>query len=200
MLTRAETSKKRRNGNMKGVCVVGCILVLVLASFTSSLSAAETGNLLVNPGFEKVEPFGWDMYGDSVPATDTFKSGEQSGKVWAWDFGDGVFEQFVDVIPGNKYKASVYMLSKSDDAISDGSKAWIQIEWCFGNNEVKGEAVKSPSLDGASDSWKLFETPVVAAPEGAVKAKVKIMIQAPKKEVKGGCYIDDADFRVVPKT
>jgi len=69
-------------------------------------SFAGQANLLVNPGFEKVDPMGWGGYGDSAYDTGLFRSGKQSGKVWAWDYGDGLFEQYVKIVPGAEYKAS----------------------------------------------------------------------------------------------
>ena len=180
---------------MKRLYVI-CFLVFAL-SCVGTLSCAEQAKLLVNPGFEKADPGGWDLYGDSTYDTETYKSGSQSGKVWAWDFGDGVFEQFVGITPGTQYKASVYALSKPDDRISEDTKAWIQIEWLSADNAVIGDPVKSPSVT-ASDTWALLSTPAVAAPSGAAKAKVKVTIQAPKKNTPGSCYFDDADFSSVP--
>lgn len=181
---------------MKGVCV-GCILVLVLTFFVLSSFAAD-GNLLVNPGFEKADLLGWDLYGDSTYDTETYKSGKQSGKTWAWDYGDGLFEQYVDIIPGVQYKASVYVLSKVDDPISSESKAWIQIEWYGADNSVIGDPVKSSPLTGAGDNWTLLSTAAVIAPSSAAKAKIKVVIQAVQKNTSGSCYFDDADFRAVP--
>ncbi|MDD5072592.1 MAG: hypothetical protein PHO67_07570 [Candidatus Omnitrophica bacterium] len=182
---------------MKGVCV-GCILVLVLTFFTLSSFAAEGGNLLVNPGFEKADSLGWDLYGDSTYDTETYKSGIQSGKAWVWDYGDGLFEQYVDVIPGTQYKASVSVLSKPGDPISGDSKAWIQIEWFTAENAVIGDPVKSSPLAGASDTWAILSTPTAIAPPSAAKAKIKVVIQAAQKNTPGSCYFDDADFRTVP--
>ncbi len=175
------------------------IFSLVLAmSFFALSSSAEQDNLLVNPGFEKAEPMGWATYGDSVYDTETYKSGKQSGKAWVFDYGDGLFEQFVDVIPGKQYKASVYALSKAGDPITDNSKACIQIEWCTKDNVVISDPIKSPLLTGASETWKLLSTPAVVAPSGATKAKVKVIIQAPKKNMAGSCYFDDAKFSASP--
>ncbi len=175
------------------------IRFLVLAlSCVSALSCAEQANLLVNPGFEKVNPSGWGLYGDSTYDTGTHRTGKQSGKVWAWDYGDGVFEQYVEIIPGMQYKATVYVLGKPDDPSSGGSKAWIQIEWCTTDNVIISYPIKSPPLTGASDTWTLLSTPAAIAPSGAAKAKIKVIIQAPKSKTSGFCYFDDASFSYLP--
>ncbi len=175
------------------------ILVLIAAFFSLSANS-HAENLLINPGFEKVDPVGWSTYGDSTYDTDTYRNDKQSGKAWVFDYGDGLFEQFVNVIPGTQYQASVYMLNKTADPIKDGAKAWIQIEWFTSDNAIIGDAVKSPLLDGPTDTWKLFSTPAAIAPSNAAKAKVKLVMEAPdkKKNTDGSCYFDDATFGVVP--
>lgn len=175
--------------------------ILILITFFAVLSVAHAGeNLLVNPGFENVDPIGWAAYGNSVYYTGTCRSGKQSGKTWVWDYGDGLFEQYVDVVPGEKYKASVYILSKADDPVKSGDEAWIQIEWCTHYNVVISDPIKSPSLKGFSSSWELFSTPEVIAPFNAAKAKIKLIMQSSVKDAEGSCYFDDADFSVVPFT
>lgn len=175
-------------------CVVG-ILILAVLCFSS---VAICGNLLINPGFEKADPCGWGAYGDSVYDTETYKAGRQSGKTWVWDCGDGLFEQFVDVTPGKKYRASVYILSKSNDPIGNGTKAWIQIEWCTSDNIAVSDPIKSLALTGPNDEWELFSTPEVIAPSHDVtRAKIKVIQQAPSANVNGACYFDDADFSEV---
>ena len=176
---------------------VTCFLALAL-SCVSSFSSAERVNLLVNPGFEKVDPPGWDMYGDYTYDTGTYRTGQRSGKVWVWDYGDGSFEQYVKITPGMQYKASVYVLGKPNDSISGDSKAWIQIEWCTVDNVIISDPIKSPPLTGASDTWMLLSTPAVIAPSGAAKAQIKVTIQAPKKNRGGSCYFDDANFSSLP--
>ena len=176
--------------------LIMCLIVIVIAAnFGSCVFADE--NLLVNPGFEKVEPMGWATYGDAVYVTDTYRNGEQSGKTWVWDYGDGLFEQYVDVIPGEKYQASVYILSKWGDAIRDETEAWIQIEWCTEDNVIISDPIKSPSLTAANDTWEYFETPVVIAPPAAAKAKVKVIQRAPNDHIDGACYFDDAKFSLI---
>lgn len=174
-----------------------CFLVFAL-SCVSMLSFAGQANLLVNPGFEKADPIGWGGFGDSTYDTKTYRSGKQSGKAWAWDYGDGLFEQYVEITPGTQYKASVYVLSKPNDRISEDSKAWIQIEWCTADNVIIGDPVKSTPLAAASDTWTLLSTPTAIAPSGAAKAKIKVIIQAPKKNTGGSCYFDDANFSSLP--
>ena len=171
------------------------IVIAIAMSFGSCVFAGE--NLLVNPEFEKVEPMGWATYGNSVYDTETYRSGEQSGKTWVWDYGDGLFEQFVEVMPGKKYKASVYILSKSNDAIKDGTEAWIQIEWCTKDNIIISDPIKSSSLTAPNDIWEYFETPAVIAPSDAAKAKVKVIQQATDSHIDGSCYFDDASFGAV---
>ena len=155
-------------------------------------------NLLLNPGFEKADPPRWSAYGDTAYDTETFRSGKQSGKVWAWDYGDGLFEQYVKIVPGTRYEASVYALSKPDDTISEDSQAWIQIEWFTADNAIIGDPIKSPPLAATGDTWVLLSTPEAIAPPGAAKAKIKVTIQAPKKNTAGSCYFDDADFSSLP--
>ncbi|MFA5338541.1 MAG: hypothetical protein WC317_00115 [Candidatus Omnitrophota bacterium] len=181
---------------MRRSCLI-CFLVLALSSVGLS-SFAEQGNLLVNPGFEKAGPSGWGLYGDATYDTGTYRSGKQSGKTWVWDYGDGSFEQYIKIIPGMQYKASVYILGKPGDSISGDSKAWIQIEWCTTDNVIISEPIKSPPLTVASDTWKLLSTPAVIAPSGAAKAKIKAVIQAAKKKTGGCCYFDDANFSSLP--
>ena len=171
------------------VLALGCV---------NMLSSAEEANLLVNPGFEKIDPAGWSLYGDATYDTQTFRSGMQSGKTWAWDYGDGLFEQYVKVVPGTRYVASVYAFSKPGDTFSGGSEAWIQIEWYTADDVAISDPIKSPSLASTLDDWTLLSTPEAIAPSGAAKAKVKAIIQAPKKETGGSCYFDDACFSAVP--
>ncbi|MFA6356010.1 MAG: hypothetical protein WCY23_02760 [Candidatus Omnitrophota bacterium] len=177
---------------MKRLYVI-CLILFVMSSAGIS-SSGEQKNLLVNPGFEKVDPMGWAGFGDSTYDTENFRSGKQSGKVWAWDYGDGLFEQYVKIVPGTQYKASVYVFSKPFDAVSGGSSAWIQIEWYTIDDVAVSDPIKSPLLDAANDAWTLLSTPAVIAPPSAAKAKIKVIIQAPKKETAGSCYFDDADF------
>lgn len=169
-----------------------CFLVVAL-SRVSMPSFAEQPNLLINPGFEKVDPSGWGLYGDSTYDTGTYRSGKQSGKAWVWDYGDGIFEQYAKVIPGMQYKASVYVISKPNDPVSGGSKAWIQVEWYTANDVMIGDPIKSPPLTGVSSTWALLSTPAATAPSGAAIAKIKVMIQGTKKAI-GSCYFDDANF------
>lgn len=197
-------------------------VVVLIAAFFALASAAYAENLLVNPGFENegqcliplpdsdvpvmvvdpgcgdISPLGWAAYGESEYRSDVHKSGGQSAKTWNWDFEDGVFEQFVDIVPGKKYKASVYMWSKADDPISNSGEAWIQIEWCTIDNVVIGDPIKSPALAAANSTWELFETPSVTAPQSAAKAKIKIVQQSPDVKAGGSCYLDDASFSCVP--
>ena len=181
---------------MKRLYVI-CFIVFALGCVSMS-SSAEQANLLVNPGFEKADPIGWGGFGDSTYDTETYKSGKQSGKTWVWDYGDGLFEQYVKVIPGTQYKASVYVLSKTGDSISSDSKAWIQIEWYTTDDVIISDPIKSPPLTGPSDDWKLLSTPAAIAPSGAAKAKIKVIVQAPKKNAGGSCYFDDANFSSLP--
>ncbi len=174
-----------------------CLLVFALGC-VNMLSSAEEANLLVNPGFEKTDPAGWSLYGDATYDTQTFRSGGQSGKTWAWDYGDGLFEQYVKVTPGTKYTASVYAFSKPGDTFSGDSQAWIQIEWYTADDVAISDPIKSPPLTSTLDDWTLLSTPEVTAPSGAAKAKIKVVIQAPKKETGGSCYFDDACFSASP--
>lgn len=202
---------------MKRWCVVSFITVFWILT---SIVYAE--NLLVNPGFENedqcliplpdsdapvmvinpdcydITPLGWATYGESEYRSDVYRNGVQSGKTWNWDFGDGVFEQFIDIAPGKKYKASVYMWSKAEDPVRNGGEAWIQIEWCTVDNVVIGDPVKSPVLTCENITWELFETPVVTAPQSAARAKVEIIQQSPDLQAGGSCYFDDAKFFFVP--
>ena len=175
------------------ILYVVCFLAVAL-SCVSSFSSAEQANLLVNPGFEKADPIGWGGFGDSTYDTENYRSGKQSGKTWVWDYGDGLFEQYVNIIPGTQYKASVYVLSKPGDSISEDSKAWMQIEWYTTDDVIISDPIKSPTLTGVSDNWALLSTPTAIAPPGAAKAKIKVIIRAPKKNTGGSCYFDDANF------
>ncbi len=175
---------------------ITCIFTLGVIFFALPL-CVQAENLLVNPSFENVDSKGWVTYGDFAYDTDTYKSGRQSGKTWAWNYGDGLFEQFVNIIPGKKYRASVYILSKTNDAIRDNTKAWIQIEWYTGNNVVVNALIKSPPLTGPNDRWELFSTPAVIVPSGAAKAKIKLIQQAPENNIEGSCFFDDANFSVI---
>lgn len=172
------------------ICLALCLICLP--------SYAEQENLLVNPGFENIDPPGWSLYGDSTYDTETYRSGQESGKVWAWDYGDGLFEQYVKVVAGMRYKASVYVLSKLGDPISGDSKAWIQIEWYTADDVAISDPIMSPPLTVAGDNWMLLSTPTAIAPSGAAKAKIKVIIQASKKNTAGSCYFDDAEFSSLP--
>jgi hypothetical protein len=171
-------------------------LIIMLSLLVISSSQAEVKNLLVDPGFEGGSEYGWASYGDATYDTETHKSGKKSGRAWVWDYGDGLFEQYVNIVPGNKYKASVYIYSPSNDPIQDGSAAWIQLEWCTDEEVIVSDAIKSPMLTDANDTWQLFSTPIVAAPEAATKAKIKVIHMGPEANTAGACYFDDAEFTI----
>jgi hypothetical protein len=179
---------------MRKFFIIGCILMSLCL-----LSSAEGGvkNLLVDPGFEGGCEHGWASYGDATYDTQTYRSGGQSGKAWVWDYGDGLFEQYVNVVPGQKYQASVYIYSADSDPIQDGSAAWIQVEWCTADDVIISDVIKSNILTEANDDWQRFSTPKIVAPAAAAKAKVKVIHLAPGEQTAGACYFDDAEFGVV---
>jgi hypothetical protein len=174
------------------------IIAVILISFCGfSDSEAETKNLLLDPSFEGDCEYGWGLYGDATYDTNTYRNGAKSAKAWVWDYGDGLFEQYVNIVPGQKYKASVYIYSASSDPIEDNSAAWIQVEWCTDDEVIISDAIKSPVLTSANNSWQKFSTPAIVAPEAATKAKIKIIHLAPGDQTPGACYFDDAEFSIV---
>ncbi len=179
---------------MKKACIV--VIALMILTLVST-SNAKTINLLADPGFEEISESRWASYGDAVYDTDTYRRGSKAGKAWVWDYGDGLFEQYVDVVAGETYKASVYIYSSSNDPIQGGAAAWIQIEWCTTDDIIISDAVKSTILTDANDTWQLFSTPAVIAPSAATKAKIKVIHLAPNGGAPGACYFDDAEFKVV---
>ena len=169
--------------------------LVLIAAVLMVLPSTAQANLLTNPGFETTT--GWACWGETEYSAAQAHSGLKSGHAWTWTFGDGKFEQVVNITSGVKYKASGYLYA--DKMGAGGGKAWIQVDWLKADDTPTGSPATSAYLTSPNNKWDLYDTGWVMSPSDAAKAKVTYVVKASGGGYDNSCYFDDVSFEAVPE-
>ncbi len=176
------------------------------------LSAAPDGlavNILTNYGFEEGDfpPTGWSDWSGSgseeptdgvagfpAPQEMTYSGSKCIGKI-LYGAGDrwGGFSQTVDIVPGNSFEASGWVLNKKNDVpLRDGAKVYIEVKF-LGQGEKELKVAKSNSITQPANWTKLSVRGLV--PSDAKKAVFSIVLTGTKKST-GKILFDEASLNI----
>ena len=180
-------------------------LTLVLTCSALTLSAQDSENLLVNPGFEE-EPYfnGWTRFDAQFNASiANFNPhlGTNSYKVFGQFNGkenySGLFQDF-PAKPGDKFEASAFAFIDSKDAMAAGNSAWIEVKFQDATYQDIKWFKSDVSVDSESvtDTWTPLTVSGAEAPEGTVVVRIQINFRQ-ESEGKGATFFDDISLEKV---
>ncbi|MDP3789070.1 MAG: carbohydrate binding domain-containing protein, partial [Candidatus Omnitrophota bacterium] len=179
--------------------------VLLLSSAPDSPAA----NILTNSGFDEGDfpPAGWSDWSGSgsgepadgvagfpAPQEMAYSGDKCIGKIF-YGAGDrwGGFSQTVDVIPGNSFEASGWVMNKQNDVpLRNGAKVYIEVKF-LGQGEKELKVAKSNSITQPTKWTKLSVRGLV--PSGAKKAVFSIVLTGTKKST-GKILFDEASLNI----
>ena len=186
------TSADRLNTMMqRGLVALGVLLA-------SLPGAAAQENLLINPDFENGLSFWTDLYGLPSELSTEAHGGLYSASkqvdpatINDQDYWSQLYQE-VAIVPGEPVYASMYVQTTFTPPAT--AVAGIMLEFFDDNgNEVPGEA-QSASIGGQTP-WRLLETTIAAAPEGATTVRLSAWLwalQGDQASLTGSAYFDDA--------
>ena len=169
---------------------------LFLIVFFLSACSLSYANSLSNPGFESDED-GWYNWNDQAASgtisAETKHSGEKSACRTVGGLGQGGYGQAIPINPGETIKASAWITSPQAKALSNGSEAYIRIEFWDSSGPLGSGHKESEHVKGATD-WKKIEV-VSKAPSSATEARVLAFARGSAGSSGEACF-DDFDVTI----
>ena len=176
--------------------LITLLLCCALSSRGQDVTAAR--NLLINPGFEAGgdAPVGWRAFSRQPQGIDYVwddaksHSGKRSAGVVGAGDGFGVWQQIVDVEPGQVYVFTAYL---SFEGIAPPGRCSLQLVFRGSDNEMI-QMVHFPSHTGTREFAFDFPPKLkVRAPEEAARVEVNLFLRG-----KGKAWFDDVFFGPAP--
>ncbi|MEM1071891.1 MAG: family 16 glycosylhydrolase [Planctomycetota bacterium] len=171
-------------------------------------------SLIRDAGFEDMDGamLDWPRFGNAndnvISDWGTPRDGQRSLKLFGQFSGDENYSgalQNISVSAGQRFSASAYALTRSEDAITGtDNTAFLKVEfYSEAGAEYASPAFLGESLaviaDGASptDTWEYAEVNGVTPPS-AVEARVTLVFTQPVPNQGGSVFVDSVAFNTVP--